>query len=418
MKIRNLFKGDLVIWVIYFFLCMVSLVEVFSAASTLTYKSGSFWDPLIKQAIFLGVGTVIVIVIHNIPCRFFKILPLLLIPISIFLLLWVLLFGGSINGAERWISWGFLQFQPSEIAKGAVVVAVALILARMQREEGADRQAFKNILLVAGVICLLIASQNLSTALLLAGVVYLMMIIGRVPGVLMAKLTGLAAVIIVALSSLILLSPNDSFVFRQPGMGRALTWKNRLLNHGNEGERNAKDYEVTDKNAQRDHANIAIATSNIIGRGPGNSVQRDFLSQAYSDFIYAIIIEEMGLPGAVAVLLLYIVLLVRAGRIASRCERNFPAFLVMGLALLLVTQALLNMMVATGLFPVTGQPLPLISRGGTSTIITCVYVGMILSVSRYARRAKVASDPFAPGRKGRAAVQQVQAEPDRLGPLV
>lgn len=388
MKIRNLFKGDLVIWVIYFFLCMVSLVEVFSAASTLTYKSGSFWDPLIKQAIFLGVGTVIVIVIHNIPCRFFKILPLLLIPISIFLLLWVLLFGGSINGAERWISWGFLQFQPSEIAKGAVVVAVALILARMQREEGADRQAFKNILLVAGVICLLIASQNLSTALLLAGVVYLMMIIGRVPGVLMAKLTGLAAVIIVALSSLILLSPNDSFVFRQPGMGRALTWKNRLLNHGNEGERNAKDYEVTDKNAQRDHANIAIATSNIIGRGPGNSVQRDFLSQAYSDFIYAIIIEELGIVGAAFVAFLYIILLYRCARIASRCENNFPAFLAMGLALLLVIQATFNMMVAVGLAPVTGQPLPLISKGGTSTIINCAYIGAILSVSRSAKMKK------------------------------
>lgn len=141
-----------------------------------------------------------------------------------------------------------------------------------------------------------------------------------------------------------------------------------------------------DRDGQIAHANIAIATSNVIGKMPGNSVERDFLSQAFSDFIYAIIIEEMGLLGGGFVLFLYIVLLIRAGRIASRCERNFPAFLVMGLALQLVVQALVNMMVAVGLFPVTGQPLPLISRGGTSTIINCVYIGMILSVSRYAKK--------------------------------
>ena len=134
------------------------------------------------------------------------------------------------------------------------------------------------------------------------------------------------------------------------------------------------------------HANIAIVSSNIIGKGPGNSVERDFLSQAFSDFIYAIIIEEMGIVGATIVVFLYIVLLFRAARIANRCENNFPAFLVMGLALLLVIQAVFNMMVAVGLVPVTGQPLPLISKGGTSTVINCVYIGMILSISRSAKR--------------------------------
>ena len=141
-----------------------------------------------------------------------------------------------------------------------------------------------------------------------------------------------------------------------------------------------------DKDAQVGHANIAIASSNIIGRGPGNSVERDFLSQAFSDFIYAVIIEETGVFGAVFVAMLYIILLFRAGIIANRCENNFPAFLAMGLALLLVTQALFNMCVAVGLVPVTGQPLPLISKGGTSTIINCVYVGAILSISRSAKK--------------------------------
>ena len=141
-----------------------------------------------------------------------------------------------------------------------------------------------------------------------------------------------------------------------------------------------------DKDAQIAHAHIAIATSNVVGKMPGNSVERDFLSQAFSDFIFAIIIEEMGIWGAAIVVFLYIVLLFRAGRIASRCEHNFPAFLIMGLALLLVVQAVMNMLVAVGIMPVTGQPLPLISRGGTSTLMSCVYIGMILSVSRYARR--------------------------------
>ena len=141
-----------------------------------------------------------------------------------------------------------------------------------------------------------------------------------------------------------------------------------------------------DKDAQVAHANIAIASSNIVGKGPGNSEECNFIPQAYSDFIYAIIIEEMGVEGAFFVVMLYIILLFRTGRIASKCENNFPALLAMGLALLLVTQALFNMCVAVGLAPVTGQPLPLISKGGTSTLINCVYIGVILSISRSARR--------------------------------
>lgn len=148
-----------------------------------------------------------------------------------------------------------------------------------------------------------------------------------------------------------------------------------------------KDYDL-DKDAQVAHANIAIVSSNIIGKGPGQSVERDFLSQAFSDFIYAIVIEELGLFGAAFVVFLYVILLYRAARIASRCENNFPAFLVMGFALLLVVQAAFNMMVAVGLAPVTGQPLPLISKGGTSTIINCAYVGAILSISRSAKMKK------------------------------
>ena len=167
-------------------------------------------------------------------------------------------------------------------------------------------------------------------------------------------------------------------------MHRLPTWASRVRGHGNIPE-DAADYDLT-KNPQVTHAKIAIATCNVIGRGPGNSVERDFLPQSFSDFIYAIVIEELGLGGGAFVMLLYIVLLFRSARIASRCERNFPAFLVMGLSLMLVTQAMINMAVAVGVFPVTGQPLPLISKGGTSTLINCVYMGVILSVSRSAKK--------------------------------
>ena len=166
---------------------------------------------------------------------------------------------------------------------------------------------------------------------------------------------------------------------------RADTWKSRIYKFMNSEEVPPEKFDL-DKDAQVGHANIAIASSNIVGRGPGNSVERDFLSQAFSDFIYAVIIEEMGIIGAVVVAMLYIILLFRTGIIANRCENTFPAFLAMGLALLLVTQALFNMCVAVGLAPVTGQPLPLVSKGGTSTIINCVYVGAILSVSRSAKK--------------------------------
>ncbi len=169
-----------------------------------------------------------------------------------------------------------------------------------------------------------------------------------------------------------------------PGLHRVPTWANRVRGDGDR-PKNAAEYDLT-KNPQVTHAKIAIASSHLMGCGPGNSVERDFLPQPFSDFIYAIILEELGLVGGFFVMFLYIVLLFRAARIASRCERNFPAFLVIGLALMLVTQAMINMAVAVGVFPVTGQPLPLVSKGGTSTVINCVYIGVILSVSRSAKK--------------------------------
>jgi cell division protein FtsW len=333
--------------------------------------------------------------------------PFLLI-ISGLTLLWVLVGGESINGANRGISLpGGVTFQPSEIAKGTMVLITAQILSAMQREDGADKKAFKYILCIVLPTAALIGIENLSTAALLFAVIFLMMFIGRVPLTQMAKLIGAAAILIAIFLTMVFTlgsigssdednkqtveavqadGATDTKVIKGGGIfHRFVTWRNRIVKHIDKKEISPEDYDL-DKDAQVAHANIAIVSSNIIGKGPGQSVERDFLSQAFSDFIYAIVIEELGILGAAFVVLLYIVLLYRAARIASRCENNFPAFLVMGLALLLVIQATFNMLVAVGIAPVTGQPLPLISKGGTSTIINCAYIGVILSVSRSAKK--------------------------------
>ena len=405
--IGNIFKGDKVIWIVFFMLCMISLVEVFSASSNLTYKSNNFIMPIMKHAIMLAVGGFIAVVITNIPCRYFKLATPFLILISVATLLWVLFAGESINGANRVIEIAGQTFQPSEIAKGTIILSEAQILSAMQTERGADRKAFKHILVIALPMIFLIGLENLSTALLLFASMFLLMFIGRVPWIQLGKLAGICVGFALMGILLIEIVGDDTKVEdskltkvekvekpkKERGaiekmFHRADTWKARINKFTDDTEVDPQDYDL-DKDAQVAHANIAIVSSNVIGKGPGNSVERDFLAQAFSDFIYAIIIEEMGLFGATLVVFLYIVLLFRTARIANRCDNNFPAFLCMGLALMLVIQASANMLVAVGIVPVTGQPLPLISKGGTSTIINCAYIGAILSVSRTAKKKQV-----------------------------
>ena len=405
--IGNIFKGDKVIWIVFFMLCMISLVEVFSASSNLTYKSNNFIMPIMKHAIMLAVGGFIAVVITNIPCRYFKLTTPFLILISVATLLWVLFAGESINGANRVIEIAGQTFQPSEIAKGTIILSEAQILSAMQTERGADRKAFKYILVIALPMIFLIGLENLSTALLLFASMFLLMFIGRVPWIQLGKLAGICVGFALMGILLIEIVGDDTKVEdskltkvekvekpkKERGaiekmFHRADTWKARINKFTDNTEVDPQDYDL-DKDAQVAHANIAIVSSNVIGKGPGNSVERDFLAQAFSDFIYAIIIEEMGLFGATLVVFLYIVLLFRTARIANRCDNNFPAFLCMGFALMLVIQASANMLVAVGIVPVTGQPLPLISKGGTSTIINCAYIGAILSVSRTAKKKQV-----------------------------
>ena len=403
IRIGNLFKGDKVIWMVLLFLCLISVVEVFSASSSLTYKSQNYLSPILGHSWKIVMGVAAAIFILNVPCRFFKLVTPALLIVSVIMLLWVLFFGEKTNDAGRWISLFGLKFQPSEIAKGTLVLVTAQILSAMQREDGADKRAFKFILIVVIPFIVLIGLENLSTAALIMVVIFLMMFIGRVPFVQLGKMMAGGALVIVLFIGLIYmagsLENSDSAETQtetvangkagnstQKGpLHRFATWKNRIDKKLDSKYVAPQDYDL-DKDAQVAHANIAIVNSNIIGKGPGQSIERDFLPQAFSDFIFVIIIEELGIIGAGFVVLLYIVLLFRAARIASRCDNNFPAFLVLGLALMLVIQASFNMMVAVGIAPVTGQPLPLISRGGTSTIINCAYIGAILSVSRSAKK--------------------------------
>ncbi len=405
-KIGNIFKGDKVIWMVFFFLCMISIVEVFSASSNLTYKSQNYVGPIAFHTGTIIVGVLVAVITLNIPCRYFKLMTLFLLIISGITLLWVLVGGESINGANRVISLpGGITFQPSEIAKGTMVLYTAQILSAMQREDGADKKAFKYVLWIVLPTIALIGIENLSTAALLFVVIFLMMFIGRVPMIQLGKLLGAGVILVAVFITLVLTvgsigasqeeskqtteavnGDTDTKVIKGGGVfHRFVTWRNRITKHLDKKDIAPDEYDL-DKDAQVAHANIAIVSSNIIGKGPGQSVERDFLSQAFSDFIFAIVIEELGILGAIGVVFLYIVLLYRTARIASRCENNFPAFLVMGLALLLVVQAAFNMLVAVGIAPVTGQPLPLISKGGTSTIINCAYIGVILSVSRSAKK--------------------------------
>ncbi|MBS7400676.1 MULTISPECIES: FtsW/RodA/SpoVE family cell cycle protein [Hallella] len=410
-KLSNLFKGDKVIWMVFFFLCIISIVEVFSASSELTYKGGNYLTPIIKHMALIVVGFGLMVVTLNINCKYFKLLTPIMLLFAGILLLLVLGLGQSTNGASRWIPIMGVQFQPSEMAKGALVLMTAQILSAMQTDKGADRKAMRYIIQMALPFLVLIGLENLSTAALLAAVIFFMMIIGRVPGKQIGKLVLTVVLLIVMVVTAVMAIGEDTEKEGQPQnlteqtlangqtvstenskghkgvLHRLDTWKSRIDKFLNSKEVPPEKVDL-DKGAQEAHAKIAIATSNIVGRGPGNSVQRDFLAQAFSDFIYAIIIEETGIEGAFVVAMLYIILLFRTGRIANRCENNYPAFLAMGLALLLVVQALFNMCVAVGLVPVTGQPLPLISKGGTSTIVNCVYIGIILSVSRTAKKVK------------------------------
>ena len=358
-------KGDRWIWLIIIMLSLISIMAVYSATGTIANKKGISVERylLFKHVIFVFLGIGMIYISHLLDYKYYAGISKILMIITLPLLLYTLVFGGQINGAARWVQVPVigLTFQTSDLAKLALITFLARMLTKKQENIKDVKNAFVPIMGSVCVVFILIALANLSTALMLFGVSILLLIIGRI---------SIKQILVVCAGGVVLLM---FVIFLGP---RRETYKSRI---------NAfmhPELQHSDKTYQSDHSKIALATGGLFGKGPGNSTERNFLPHPYSDFIFAIIIEEYGTVGGLAIVVLYLVLLYRCVRIVTRSPKAFGALLAAGLSFSLTIQAFANMAVAVGLGPVTGVPLPLVSMGGTSMIFTSIAFGIILSVSR------------------------------------
>ena len=383
--LKKLFRGDTTIWIVFFMLCIGSVLIMYSASSTLAYKATSYSKPMLQHATFLAIGIALTYGIHFIPYKYIRILSYLGLIVSFVLLVLLQFKGVTENDATRWLDIFGIRFQPSEIAKLSLIIVVADFISRIKENDPeSERIWFRRIMIITGIICLIIFKDNVSTAILLFGVIFIMMFIGRIS----FKRLGIIALVGIGLciggyftGKVMPEDSNISILNRLPTMTARI---DRFFKE----EDPSKKYLITDATLQPKRAKIAIANGGTFGVGIGNSVERDYLPQAYSDFIYAIVVEEGGLFIGVFLILLYLILLFRTGQIATKCPAVFPALLVIGLCLMIVIQAFVSIAVSTGLGPVTGQPLPLISRGGTSIVITSIYFGVILGLTRQIKESQ------------------------------
>ena len=377
--LKKYLRGDATLWIVFIMLCIVSIIEMYSASSTLAYKAANHTAPMLRHVGFLAGGALIAVLVHLIPFRYIRLISYLVLVLSVFMLILVLFKGKSENDASRWLVIGGFNFQPSELAKLSVIIVAADFISRIKNPKTDEKKYFWSTVIMLGIICPLILLENFSTAVILFGVVFIMMFSGRVSIKRLGILAGAILMTIILGFGAIKAIPQEKM---PKAFDRAYTWTARIDRFTENTDNEQSKYEITDENRQVQHGRIAIARGGIFGVFPGNSIERDYLPQAYSDFIYAIIVEEMGLVGGIFVILLYLILLFRAGRIATESPTVFPAVLVIGLSLMIVIQSFVSMSVATSLGPVTGQPLPLISRGGTSILITCIYFGIIFGITR------------------------------------
>ncbi len=369
MNLLKYIKGDKVIWTVVLLLSLLSILVVYSSVVALAYryKGGDTGSYLVKHIFIVGSGIFLMYLIHKVKYSYFSRISQIAMLISIPLLIYTLARGVSAGEASRWLAipGTSLTFQTSDFAKLALISFVARMLSLKQDVIKDFKQAFLPIVIPVGIVCALILPANFSTAALLFLTCLVLMFIGRMNTKHLLMLIG-SGIVFGAL--LILLIFNFPKIIK-----RGETWKARIENFKS-GD--------SESNFQAEQAKIAIATGGIVGKGPGNSMQRNFLPQASSDFIFAIVIEEWGLISAIIIVFLYVVLLFRGIRIANKSEKTFGSLLAVGLTFSLVFQAMINMAVAVNLFPVTGQPLPLVSMGGTSIWFTSIAIGIILSVSR------------------------------------
>ncbi len=397
--INKILRGDKVIWIVALILGIISLIVVYSATSALAVSKyeGDTGKVLMKHLAMLLFGFAMMILASRINYkRYAKIALLLMIP-CLALLLYTLVFGRNINDASRSINVGGFSFQPSEMAKIILITYLARQLIMMEGSVYNFKDFLLRLALPILVTAALIFSENLSTAVILVTVCMVLLFIGRVK---FLHLLALVALCIVGMGAYLgydaiktnvenkhrraaqqetMVIGEKTEVFKEK-QNRIQTWSNRLKSMGEDKE-SVDPFD--DKHMQRTYADIAVASSSIFGKGPGKSEQRNFLPHPYSDFIFAIIIEEYGLIGAVVVLLLYLILFTRVLRIVIKRPLTFGSLMAFGLGFLVILQAMVNMGVSIGLLPVTGQPLPFVSMGGTSLMATGLILGMILSVTRY-----------------------------------
>lgn len=370
--IRRNIKGDPVIWLVVAVLSLFGILAVYSSTGTLAYvkQSGNAEFYVIKHTMILLASLFLMWMAHLVDFRYYSRPAQLIIYPAMALLAYTLVFGSNINAASRWVTIPVIgtSFQTSDLAKLALILYVARFLSKQQDKIKSFRSSFLPVLVHIVVVCGLIAPADLSTASVLFATCLLVLFIGRIPMKYLLTLTG-TGVVGLTLMIVVILNLNVE--------GRVGTWKERIEDYVEFAQ--GKEVEESYQNQQ---AKIAIAQGGLIGKGPGKSTQRNFLPSPYADFIYAIIIEEYGVLGAVILILLYLVLLWRTVKIVIRTPQAFGAFLAVGLSFSLVIQAFINMGVAVHIFPVTGLPMPLVSMGGTSLFFTSIAFGVILSVSR------------------------------------
>ena len=366
--IHKYIKGDRTIWAVVLLLAIFSVLVVYSSIVTLAYKyqGGNTEFYLFKHSIILLIGFLLMYFAHKVNYRYYSRMSQIGLLLAIPLLLFTLLTGASINDASRWLVIPVINqtFQTSDLAKLALIMFLARMLSKKQDNIKDFNQAFVPIMIPVLIVCGLILPANFSTAAMLFVTCLVLMFIGRIN---MAYIISLISIGVVCLVIFVAVVMNSNMT------SRVGTWQSRIENFV-DGNPQA--------NYQAEQSKIAIATGGVVGKGPGRSTQRNFLPQSYSDFIFATVIEEYGILGGGFILLLYLILLYRGILIAKNAPRTFGSLLAIGLSFSLVFQAMINMAVAVNLFPVTGQPLPMVSMGGTSIWFTCLAVGIILSVSR------------------------------------
>jgi cell division protein FtsW len=373
-------KGDRVIWMVVVLLSLLSLLAVYSSTGTLAYKyqEGNTIYYMVKHLIILSLGFVLMYLAHKVKYTYYSRIFQIALYIAIPLLIVTLFLGKDVNEAKRALPLPFgLTFQASDLAKLTLIIYLARILTKKQEALHDFKSLFLPVMVPIILVCGLILPSNLSTAVMLFITSLVLLFIGRIRWKNLFRLMGIAAGALALFICILLLMPKEK-------QGRLETWKHRIesfVSGGGEEE----DQVVQSK--------IAVASGGVIGKMPGNSTQRNFLSHPYSDFIFAIVLEEYGLIGGAFVVLLYMILLFRAVRIVTKIPRTFGAFLTIGVAFSLVFQALINMGVAVDLLPVTGQPLPLVSMGGTSIWFTSVSIGIILSVSKEVNKGAKDEEP-------------------------